>query len=393
MLSAGRAWRPVTRSPARANERVELGSGAFPAGSGVDEHLEVERLGRMPAAVAGQLLLEDEHPPMGWQGAAHVAEDAHAGLVVPVVHDRLQQVAVSAGGHRGEEVAGDHLDAVGDPGRGQHWAGAGDDRRQVEEGAVHRGVRGHDPGEEGAGATADVADGSARREVAAGGHRVDLHARGLGHRGGEQRTGGRVVLGQLLPEGAAERGARRRVAGANRVQQLSPHGEVPRRPPEPGPGGERSRVRGRQPRRDPVVGESAVASSSEHAAGDEVAQEPLEGVGVGVDGCRQGVGVGGTARQRRGDPELGSDGERRGVEHAQGPLDQDQLGRADRVVQARARVPGGEDGAQDPGRRQAPCHATTGAPRPSPCPAHRRRTSSRGRTGHRGPRARSARSP
>jgi hypothetical protein len=61
-----------------------------------------------------------------------VAQDAHRGVVVPVVQDVAEQVQVSRVGKRVEEVAGDSLAAVRHAGAFQYLARASHDVGQVD---------------------------------------------------------------------------------------------------------------------------------------------------------------------------------------------------------------------------------------------------------------------
>ena len=116
-------------------EDVELRPRALAPAAGVDEHLEVDGLHRVIAGVLGEQLLEHEHPAVRRERLPAATEERDAGLVVPVVHDRLEHVAIAALGDRDEEVPTDNVDPVRDARGRQHGCRA---RRPTEGRTAHR---------------------------------------------------------------------------------------------------------------------------------------------------------------------------------------------------------------------------------------------------------------
>ena len=100
------AGQPVHGGPLPAGggeEPVVAGQVAFLA-AGAGQHVHVEHRGEPVSREVPDDVLDHDGPRARPGGVPAVAQDAYAGLVVPVVQHGLEQVQVG-GGHRGEEIA------------------------------------------------------------------------------------------------------------------------------------------------------------------------------------------------------------------------------------------------------------------------------------------------
>ncbi len=87
-----------------------------------------------------------------------ISQDYDRAIVVPVVDDVGQDVAVASGRHRREEVAPDHVAPPGQPGRRHALARALGDRGTVEQHALRRRVHLQDGSQQQAAPTTDIDD-------------------------------------------------------------------------------------------------------------------------------------------------------------------------------------------------------------------------------------------
>ena len=243
--------------PAGRGEQLVVG-GQFAFLSGGDgQHAHVEQRGEpVPGEIADDVLDHDQARarPGGFPA---VSQDAHAGVVVPVVEHGLEQVQVG-GGYSGEEIAG----LGGEPGteafRLRCLPRRLDRVREVKYEAVQPVVDAHQLADQLPGSPSDV---DRKRHPAGiddlGRVGRDRPGEGL-HRGGEL-CGLLRLPGQVVKQAGAEHGWRLRSALANGLRQLPPRQPVPRSPEgqgviaqRPRDSGLEQRARGRH-RKTPVT--------------------------------------------------------------------------------------------------------------------------------------------
>ena len=207
-------------------------------------------------------------------GAA--SEDGDRRLVGPVVQHALEQVQVGPGGQRVEEALPLEGDPVGDPGAGQELAGPGDRAGEVDQDAPHVGMAAQQRGQHGAGAAPDIHHGADRFPPTG---ELDVEVRravpGRSHERVEVRRDLRV-RGEILPERPAEHLLVGGLAGADVVEQRAPgmgHPAADALEIEEAPRiGELLGC--------VVAGEPSRCWLPEHAVGDQVAQDGVQGIAV-----------------------------------------------------------------------------------------------------------------
>ena len=152
--------------------------GAF-AAAGVGEHVDVPLQGEGRLAAGRYDTLDDEQLAVRCHGLAAALQQLQALLVFPVVQDARQQVDIASGRNGGEEVATDHLAAIGESVLAQPVPRRRDDVRDFEDDTGQVRVRRENGGQQRAVAPADVDDGARSGEV------VDV--RELGEEGAPRR--------------------------------------------------------------------------------------------------------------------------------------------------------------------------------------------------------------
>ena len=215
------------RKPPAREKRLELGTAALAAPEH-GEHQQVDQVDRR-VGLADQPL-DDQQRAVGGSRSVAVAKDAHRLLVVPVVEDGLEHVEVTAGGHLGEEVAGDHLRSRREPARGQGVATGCRRIGLVEQHAARIRVALEQPRQQVSATAADVDDASEPRHVVVGDDVEGVDHRQVAHRRIERRAFV-LVIPEVVPDRAAERLLGAWAAGPHGLGQLLDGAPV-RRPGE-----------------------------------------------------------------------------------------------------------------------------------------------------------------
>jgi hypothetical protein len=256
----------------RGEELVVGGQFAFLAG-GDGQHAHVEQRGEpVPGEIADDVL-DHDHACARPGGFPAVSQDAHAGVVVPVVEYGLEQVQVG-GGDGGEEIAG----LGGEPGteafRLRCLPCRLDRVWEVKDEAVQPVVDAHELADQLPGSPADI---DRKRHPAGvddlGGVGRDRPGEGL-HRGGEL-CGLLRLPGQVVEQAGAEHGRGLRSALADGLRQLPPRQPVPRSPEGQGVIAQRARDAGLEQRARGCHRETPVTLMREQAEPCAGAHQPV----------------------------------------------------------------------------------------------------------------------
>ena len=299
---------------------------------------------------------DEQHDSGGSGPRAEVAQDPHRFVVAPVVDDVFKHEGV-AGGHAVEERPPDHFHPVFNAPFTQQRRSARDHVGQVEQHPTGGRRRREDRRKQAAVSAADVHDRPERREVVGRHDHRRPQVRKAGHGLIEQVSEfrGRGAVGPPVHPAQCRYA---RLARPYRTRQHAPVFPVQPRAVEPCRPRERRRCARAQGVRQRIEVVAAVTVLSEHATGDQRAQQPGERLRVRVDLACQVVNRERSVRQCIGQPEIGGRGDRLRHPAREDHLEHRRLGRRQPLVQPEKVVTCGLDSTGEPGRRPfgSDCH-------------------------------------
>ncbi len=275
--------------------------------------------------------LHQEDAPVVRHRPSAVREERDRPLVIPVVHDVLQDVGVTTGWHGVEEVAGGCRRAALGEMRVERSLRARDHLRQIEEHAGRVGMAIQDQGQEGTVPATNVNNPSVGGEVMRGHDRGGLVGRSSRHEVVENRCQVRLCV-EIVEPGFAVDVLKGGPTRPHAVLEIRPRQQVRLAPGEQCPGaGTVGRIAaqgiGHVGQREP-----AIRVLAEHLPAGEGAHDAIQRTRVGIGCPRKVADRHRPVVEQVGDPELG--GEQHGMDEGEVV---DQLSQGGRVGAIRMR--------------------------------------------------------